>query len=135
DDRGRAGVTSILRGQALASTYAALETRHVRIKMPWAIMWGRGVDDRPETVTVEPLAGMRWQIATQLHPGSTPYEFTAPNLQYLMDSPVEFGPIAMRQFLVGSRTFRFSLHHTGTDAELDACVTDVERIVREEGAL
>ena len=61
--------------------------------------------------------------------------FTAPNLQYLMDSPVEFGPIAMRQFSIGSRIFRFSLHHTGTDADLDACVKDVERIVRQEGAI
>ena len=54
-------------------------------------------------------------------PGSSPLEFTAPNLQYLMDSPV--GVRAGRR-CASSRSararFRFALHHTGTDAELDA---------------
>ena len=98
-------------------------------------MWARGLDDRPATLTFEPPAGSAWQVATQLHPGATPLEFTAPNLQYLMDSPVEFGPVAIRQFTVGPRTFRFAVHHTGTDAELDAFVKDVEKIVRQEGAI
>jgi predicted metalloprotease with PDZ domain len=52
-----------------------------------------------------------------------------------MDSPSEFGPVSMRQFTVGPRTFRFALHHTGTDAELDGYVKDVEKIVRQEGAI
>ena len=52
-----------------------------------------------------------------------------------MDSPVEFGPMAIRQFTAGERTFRSPLHHTGTDAELDAFVKDVEKIVREEGKI
>jgi predicted metalloprotease with PDZ domain len=52
-----------------------------------------------------------------------------------MDSPVEFGPVVMRQFTVGPRTFRFALHHTGTDAELDGYLKDVEKIVRQEGAI
>ena len=103
--------------------------------MPSAIMWAHGLDERPIAVTFDQPAGMRWQVATQLHPGSSPLEFTAPNLQYLMDSPSEFGPVAIRQFKVGDSTFRFSLHHTGTDAELDAYVKDVEKIVRQEGAI
>ena len=135
DHGGRVTVKYKIYGDRVDGTYLAIDTTHAHINMPAAIMWAHGLDDRPATLTFEPPAGIRWQIATQLHPGSTPYEFTAPNLQYLMDSPVEFGPIVMRQFSVGSRTFRFSLHHGGTDAELDACVKDVERIVREEGAI
>ncbi len=122
-------------GDLVDGTYLAVDTTHAHINMPAAILWARGLDDRPATLTFEQPAATRWQIATQLHPGSTPFEFTAPNLQYLMDSPVEFGPIAMRQFSVGARTFRFSLHHTGTDAELDAFVKDVEKVVRQEGAI
>jgi predicted metalloprotease with PDZ domain len=98
-------------------------------------MWAHGLDDRPIAMTFDPPANLHWQVATQLHPGSSPFEFTAPNLQYLMDSPTEFGPVAMRTFKVGDSTFRFSLHHTGTDAELDAYVKDVEKIVRQEGAI
>ena len=68
-------------------------------------------------------------------PGSGPFEFTAPNLQYLMDSPTEFGPVAIREFKEDGRVFRFAAHHTGTDDELDALVRDVQKIVREEGAI
>src|SRR6185295_10575759 len=113
-------------------TYLAVDTGHAHVNMPAAIMWARGLDDRPITLLFDPPAGVRWQVATQLHPGSTPYEFTAPNLQYLMDSPAEVGPISIRQFVVDGHTFRYALHHTGTDAELDAFVKDVEKIVRAE---
>src|SRR5688572_2819759 len=122
-------------GDRLDGTYLAIDSTHAHINMPAAIMWARGLDDRASTVTFVPPDDTRWQVATQLHPGSTPFEFTAPNLQYLMDSPSEFGPIALREFNVNGRTFRLSLHHTGSSRELDALVSDVEKIVREQGAL
>jgi predicted metalloprotease with PDZ domain len=122
-------------GDRVDGTYLGVDTTHAHINMPAAIMWAHGLDDRPATVTFEPPAGLRWQVATQLLPGSTPLEFTAPNLQYLMDSPSEFGPGTIRTFTVGSRTFRFALHHTGTEAELDSYLKDVEKIVRQEGAI
>jgi predicted metalloprotease with PDZ domain len=119
-------------GDRVDGTYLGVDSTHAHINMPAAVMWARGLDERPSTVTFVQPAGMKWQVATQLHRGSSPLEFTAPNLQYLMDSPSEFGPVAIRQFTVGSRTFRFSLHHTGTDAELDGYVKDVEKIVRQQ---
>jgi predicted metalloprotease with PDZ domain len=122
-------------GDRLDGTYLAVDTTHAHVNMPAVIMWARGLEDRPATVTFEQPPGATWRVATQLHPGSTPLEFNAGNLQYLMDSPAEFGPIAMRQFTVGSRTFRVSLHHTGTDADRDAYVQDVEKIVRQTGAI
>jgi predicted metalloprotease with PDZ domain len=121
-------------GDRVDGTYLGIDATHAHINMPAAIMWVRGLDDRPVTLTLEPPAGVRWQVATQLHPAG-PLEFTAPNLQYLMDSPLEFGPIALRQFTVDTRTFRFALHHRGTDAELDGYLKDVEKIVRQEGAI
>jgi predicted metalloprotease with PDZ domain len=120
-------------GDRVDGTYLAVDTTHAHINPPAAIMWARGVDDRPATVTLTQPAGAKWQVATQLH--GSGLEFTAPNLQYLMDSPIEFGPIVIRQFSVGSSRFRFSLHHTGSDRELDGFVRDVEKIVREEGAI
>ena len=100
--------------------------------MPAAIMWARGLDDRPVDGDLRAAGRARTgQVATQLHAGIAPLEFTAPNLQYLMDSPAEFGPISdARSSPSDGRTFRFALHHTGTDAELDALVKDVEKIVR-----
>jgi predicted metalloprotease with PDZ domain len=122
-------------GDRVDGTYLAVDETHAHINMPAAVMWARGLDDRPATLTFDEPAGMRWQVATQLHASSSPLEFTAANLQYLMDSPAEFGPVSVRQFTAGDRTFRFSLHHTGTDAELDGYVKDVEKIVRQEGAI
>src|SRR6185503_1525979 len=60
---------------------------------------------------------------------------TAPNLQYLMDSPVEFGPITIETFTIGPRVFRFAAHQTGTRTALQAFVTDAAKIVRQEGAI
>src|SRR5262249_57890237 len=101
---------------------------------------------RPAVLTFDPPKkakddagnGMNWTVATQLHSGSTPYEFTAPNLQYLMDSPAEFGAVVMRQFTSshpGPRTFRVAVHHSGTESELEAFVKDIQRIVAQEGAI
>jgi predicted metalloprotease with PDZ domain len=122
-------------GDTIDGTYLAIDTTHAHLNMPATIMWARGLDDRPATLTFVPPTGARWVVATQLHSGSTPFEFTAPNLQYLMDSPVEFGPLSIRQFTVGPRTFRFAAHHTGTDAELEDFLKDVEKIVKQEGAV
>src|SRR5438128_2509652 len=79
-------------------------------------MWARGLEDRPITLLLEPPSGVRWTVATQLHLNGN---LTAPNLQYFMDSPVEFGPISMREFTTSGHRFRFAMHHTGTDSELD----------------
>jgi predicted metalloprotease with PDZ domain len=126
-------------GDRIDGTYLAVDTTHIHMNMPAAIMWAHGLDDRPVTLTLPPpdsaIVKRGWTVATQLHPGSTPLEFTAPNLQYLIDSPLEFGPVAMRQFSVDRHTFRFAAHHTGTDDELNRFMKEVERIVREEGAI
>ena len=122
-------------GDRVDGTYLAVDRSHAHVNMPAALMWARGLDDRPSRLTFVPPTNTTWRVATQLHPGATPFEFTAPNLQYLMDSPVEFGPVSTRQFEVDGRTFRFSAHHQGEAAELDALVKDVEKIVRVEGAI
>jgi predicted metalloprotease with PDZ domain len=133
---GRLTVRYKVYGDVVDGTYLAVDTTHAHINMPAAILWARGLDDRPSTLRFTPPAGaVGWQVATQLHRGSNPLEFTAPNLRYLMDSPVEFGPTSIRRFTVGPRRFRFAAHHLGTDAELDGLVKDVEKVVRQEEAV
>ncbi len=120
-------------GDRVDGTYLGVDRTHLHMNMPAALMWGRGLEDRPAILSLAPPTGARWQAATQLHPGGSALEYTAPNLEYLMDSPVEFGAIALRQFVVSGHTFRFVLHHLGTDAQLDSFAKDVERVVRQEG--
>jgi predicted metalloprotease with PDZ domain len=122
-------------GDLVDGTYLAVDATHAHINMPAALMWARGLGDRPVQVRFEPPPGTNWRVATQLFPGADPYTFTAPNLQYLMDSPSEFGAFDLRTFVVpdGERKpeFRVAVHHRGDGAELDGFVRDVEKIVRE----
>ena len=132
-------------GDRVDGTYLAVDTTHAHINMPASIMWAHGLDDRPIRIEfVQPAGietGLDWHVMSQLPPSRLPdtpktaLEYTAPNLQYLMDSPVEFGRSQVRSFNVGDRSFRFALHHKGTGAELDDFMKDVEKIVRQEGAI
>ena len=132
---GTVRVTYKIFGDRVDGTYLAVDSTHAHVNMPAALMWARGLDMRPATVRFEPPAGSRWQVATQLMPGSDPHTFTAPNLQYLLDSPSEFGAFTLRTFTVEDAgrkpQFRVALHHAGSDADVDAYVRDTEKIVGE----
>ena len=103
--------------------------------MPAALMWARGLELRGATVRFEPPAGASWKVATQLLPGPDPLTFTAPNLQYLMDSPAEFSGFSLRTFQIDggseSARFRVAVHHQGNEVELDTFARDVQKIVGE----
>jgi len=122
-------------GDRVDGTYLSIDRSHAHINMPAALMWARGLERRAVTVRFEPPSGATWRVATQLYPGADAQTFTAPNLQYLMDSPSEFSAFALRTFTVddGGRTptFRIALHHEGSDEELNAYARDTEAIVRE----
>lgn len=127
-------------GDRTDGTYLSVDATHAHINMPAALMWARGLQTRAARVTFELPAGRQWRAATQLLPTGDPQTFTAPNLQYLMDSPTELSAFVLRTFTVDTGasgsgkppTFRIALHHDGTDADADAFARDVERIVREE---
>jgi predicted metalloprotease with PDZ domain len=145
---GSATVKYKVFGDRVDGTYLAIDTTHAHINMPAAIMWARGFDDRPIRIEFVPPPGKEyesrrdpWHVMSQL-PGSpfpdtpnTVHEYFAPNLQYLMDSPVEFAGSTVSSFNVNQSTFRFALHSTGTEAEFDSLMIDVEKIVRQEGEI
>jgi len=122
-------------GDRLDGTYLSVDSTHAHLNMPAVILWAVGLDRLPIEVRFEPPAGSNWRVATQLFPGPDEFTFTAPNLQYLIDSPSEFGSFDLRTFNVadGSRTptFRLAVHHSGDGGELDGFARDVEKIVRE----
>ena len=68
-------------------TYLGIDTSHAHMNMPATLMWGRQLDTRPIRITFVAPAQSAWKVATQLFPTEDPWTFTAPNLQYLMDSP------------------------------------------------
>ena len=76
-------------------------------------------------VTFTPPAGANWKVATQLYPTADPFTFTAPNLQYFMDSPTEFSDFVLSTFTVPNAdgtpaTFRLAAHTDASQADVDA---------------
>ncbi len=122
-------------GDRMDGTFLAIDSSHAHVNMPAALVWAAGLDRRAARVQfVRPGEG-GWQVATQLFPTADPLTFTAPNLQYLMDSPSEFGTFELRTFSVGAASFRMAVHHDGTPQEVEAFARDAEKVVREAGAV
>ena len=125
-------------GDLVDGTYMAVDSTHAHLNMPATVIWARGLDDRAIQVTFEPPAESGWRVATQLYPTDDPRVFTAPNLQYLLDSPVELSDFDERTFEVSDPampsyrpSFRVAVHHEGDTAAVGRFARDVERIVRE----
>ncbi len=121
-------------------TYFAVDNTHARLNIPASFLWAVGFESRPIRVTFVPPTGSNWKIGTQLFPTNDPATFTAPNLQYFMDSPTELSNFGLRSFAVRNpdgKTYdiRVAAHHDGSDADLDALAKDVERVVLEQGAV
>ncbi len=128
-------VTYTLFADRAGGTYSGIDRTHAHLNMPATFMWARGLQERPIRVRFRPLAG--WKIATQLPPAAgAANTFTAPDLQYFMDSPTELSDHDVREWTVESggrtQTIRVALHHAGTAAELDRYVELAKRVVRAE---
>ena len=139
---GTVHVTYKLFGDRADGTFVGIDTSHAHIMFPATLMWARGMTSRPARLTFVIPDGSNWKIATQLYRTNDPVVYTAPNLQYLFDSPTELSSFAMRTFSVPAiepcgktQNFRVVMHHLGTDAELDTFVPGLEKIVREEQAV
>ena len=137
DHDGTARLRYRLFGDRTDGTYLAVDSTHAHLNMPATLMWGRGLEDRPARLTFEPPARSAWKVATQLFPTDDPLVFTAPNLQYLMDSPTELSDFELYTFTVADPaaplnrpTFRVALHHNASTGA-EPYVASVEAIVRE----
>ena len=103
-------------GNLVDGTYLGIDATHAHMNMPATLMWARGLDARPVRITFAAPAGLKWTPSTQLFPTPDPWTFTAPNLQYLMDSPTELSEQSRRSFKVRNPdgkefTIVVALHH------------------------
>jgi predicted metalloprotease with PDZ domain len=120
-------------------TYAGIDLTHAHFNAPAALIWARGLEDRPAEVRFAIPAGSGWKVATQLVPTADPAVYTAPNFQYLMDSPIELSDYVLREWPVESNgktyTIRLAVHHWETDAEVDAYTEMAKKVVAEQMAV
>ncbi|HEY4352694.1 MAG TPA: hypothetical protein VGN31_15790, partial [Paraburkholderia sp.] len=127
-------------GDTPDGTYMGVDTSHARMNMPAAFMWVQGMDMRPMKVTFAPPQGLNWKIATQLYTTSDPWTFTAPNLQYFMDSFTELADLVTSEFTVPNSDgtpvkIRIAAHSDGSQADVDELAKMVQPMVREHMAV
>jgi predicted metalloprotease with PDZ domain len=124
-------------GDRTDGTYLSIDHSHAHLNMPATFMFADGMENAPITLTIHQPE--RWKIATQLAPTAQSNVFTAPNMQWFLDSPTEVGPITMRTWTRShggkTSTYRISLHHLGTEGAVDSLTDMVKKIVDEEIAL
>lgn len=115
-------------------TYSQIDTTHAHLNMPATFMWAEGFEHRPITVSFKP-AQRDWKAATQLQPTRRALSFTAPDLQYFMDSPVELSDFDLREWRIGEgaerQTIRLAVHHQGNSDDLDIYVEKAKKVVAE----
>jgi predicted metalloprotease with PDZ domain len=133
---GTVRMTYRIFGNLVDGTYLGIDTTHAHMNMPATLMWARQMEHRPSRVTFAAPAGSNWRAATQLFPTSNPWTFTAPNLQYLFDSPTELSAHTVREFKVTnpdgkSFMIRAAIHTESSDRDIDDYAGGVEKIVRE----
>lgn len=135
---GTVTVSYTLYADRADGTYSQIDISHAHLSMPATFMWADGFDDRPIDITFKP-ADRRWKVATQLAPKSGSMSFSAPNLQYFMDSPTELSDFVLREWRIGDgkdqQTIRLALHHDGGDGDADIFADQIEKVVAQEIAI
>jgi len=118
-------------GDRADGTYAGIDTTHAHLNLPATLVWAHGFEKSPVSLKFDIPEGSGWKIATQLasHPDGT---WSAPNMDRMMDSPVEISAHALIEWKTGNSQFRLALHHRGTDEEAAAFARLCQAITAEE---
>jgi len=120
-------------------TYAAIDESHAHLNMPAVFMWIISQQDRPIKIEFNDLDKYNWKVATQLHhDGDNVY--SAPNLQYLMDSPTELSNFKESSWTVTNtdgkpETINLTTHSDDSQAVVDNFAKMVQKVVLEEKAV
>ncbi len=129
--KGTVVVEYTLYGDRADGTYDGIDETHAHLNLPATLAWAHGFENKPASLKFEIPQGSNWRIATQLIPHDDG-TWSAPNLEWMMDSPVEISAHAMPEWKIENATFRLSLHHQGTDAEAAVYAQMCEAVVLEE---
>ncbi|MGB7395275.1 MAG: PDZ domain-containing protein [Pricia sp.] len=116
-------------------TYSQVDETHAHLNIPATFMYAPSLSDRKIEVDFKVRDDLNWKVATQL-PQISGTTYSAPYLQYFMDSPVEISDYDLREFEVGEdgkgQKIQFVLHHDGTESDLDTYFEQVRKIVLAE---
>ena len=135
---GKVHVQYILYADRADGTYSQIDETHAHLNIPATFLYAPEFAESPLEVTFNVREDLSWKVATQL-PLVSGTTYSAPNLQYFMDSPTEISDFSIREFPVNSNgntyTIQFVLHHYGQESSFDTYVEQVKKIVEEERAV
>ncbi len=127
-------INYLLYGDWGDGTYNQIDRTHAHLNMPATLLFAKDYEEQPASLRFD-LPDARWKVATQLQlqaDGS----YAAPNLQYLMDSPVELSAFSQRSWKVADQqseaTIHLVLHHQGTEQQLDSFAEKAKAVVAEQ---
>ena len=127
-------------GDYANGTFFGVDTTHAHLNMPAAFMWATGHENQPIRISFTVPADSKWKIGTQLFTTNDPTTFTAPNMQYFMDSPTELSDFVVSSFTVPNTdgtpaNIRLVVHSDGSQSDVDELAKMVQRLVREHMAV
>ena len=122
-----------LYGDLTDGTNVGIDQQHAHLNLPAALCYATGLEGRQTEVKFDLPAS--WKAATQLRPGAEKNTFTAPNMQYMMDSPVSLGAQQVRSWTEGDQTIELATLYMGPAAELDGYAKKIQKVVKEEKAI
>jgi len=112
-------------------TYSQIDETHAHLNMPATFMYAPELSDREIEIDFKTREDLTWKVATQL-PLVSGTKYTAPNLQYFMDSPTEISDFHLREFQVDGQAVQLALHHNGSEKETDTYFEKVKKTVLAE---
>jgi len=128
---GTVNITYTLFANHGDGTYSQVDNTHAHLNIPATFIFSKALEHRPIEVTVDIPDNSNWKIATQLKELSAT-KYSAPDLYYFMDSPMEISDFNMKSFNVDGQEIRFVMHHPGSKPEFDEYFEKVKKIVNQE---
>lgn len=135
--QGEVQVSYLLFGNHADGTYNQIDSRHVHLNMPASLLFAPALRAAPATVSLKAMPE-GWRAATQLYP-QPDGSLKAPQLDYLMDSPLELSGHQLYSFSQpsGGKTYQIelALHHDGSADEAKVLLEKTQAVVRQQQAI
>ena len=135
---GEVTISYTLFGDRADGTYTQIDRTHAHLNMPATFIWATGHEDRPIEVKFRPF-NPRWKVATQLVKTNNSHAFTAPDLNYFLDSPTELSDHQVRSWQVESNgksyTINLAVHHDGINEDVDKFTEMAKAVVEQQKLL
>ena len=131
-------ISYTLFGNWTDGTYVSIDPSHAHLNMPAAFLWVVGQDNRPIKFEFNDLDKYGWKVATQLkNEGANIY--SAPNMQYMMDSPTELSAYKVSSWDVDNNgkkeKINLAIHSDDDQSVIDNFARQIQRMVLEEKAV